>query len=213
MSAALTFRCTECGECCRRLRVALTVLDLSRLARHTLTPAHELVQWLSPSEVDMTGEPQSFVELSIGKRLMGLAQREGACVHLARDNRCQVYAARPLDCRAYPFDFTLEADGKRRLSLLALEGCAFASDGTQDLAAIERTEAARTRELEQHRALVARWNRLAWHRRRLGQRVGSDADFLRFALTLADAERGSETEGETGALECCEESRHSGRVP
>jgi Fe-S-cluster containining protein len=31
----LTFRCTGCGNCCRTLRVAVTALDVGRLAQAT----------------------------------------------------------------------------------------------------------------------------------------------------------------------------------
>lgn len=191
MVDALRFRCTQCGNCCKALRVAVTALDVQRLANATGKPALELVEWLAPDAVDMSGDPQSFVSLAEGRRLMVLAHVGGACLLLAGDNRCLAYDARPRDCQAYPFDVERapDASGKRRLTLLTLEGCDSASDGAQDRASIELTDDARFAELTQYEALVARWNRLAWHRRRLGKPVGSAAAFLDFALTPADAAR------------------------
>lgn len=182
---ALEFRCTSCGECCRRHRAAVTSFDVARLITATGRAAGELVAWLAPDEVDMTGEPESFVELSDGRRLLVLAQTSGACSLLGTDNLCSVYAARPLDCRAFPFDFEpIQRDGVsvRRLKLLPLSHCDYAHDGQQNLAQIAAEDATRWQELTRYQTLVAHWNRLARHRRRLHHRLGTGADFLAFAL-------------------------------
>lgn len=182
---ALSFRCTSCGACCRSLRVALTSFDLARLVAATRQSPAELVAWLATDEVDMTGEPQSFVELREGRRLMVLAQTDGACRLLQADNQCGAYAARPRDCRAFPFDIEdAETSGApvRRLRLLPLNGCDFARDGQQDAPTLQAEDEARWRELQQYQALLARWNRQMWHRRRLHRALGTAADFLAFAL-------------------------------
>jgi Fe-S-cluster containining protein len=183
---ALEFRCTSCGECCRRHRAAVTSFDVSRLVDATGRTARELVDWLAPDEVDMTGEPESFVELSEGRRLLVLARSADGCSLLGADNLCSVYAARPLDCRAFPFDFDpIEREGLtvRRLKLLPLSHCDYARDGQQNLAQIAAEDAIRWQELTRYQALVAHWNRLAHHRRRLHHRLGTAADFLTFALS------------------------------
>ncbi|HVY28406.1 MAG TPA: YkgJ family cysteine cluster protein [Polyangiaceae bacterium] len=183
---ALEFRCTGCGECCRRHRAAVTSFDVARLIAATGRAAEELVAWLAPDEVDMTGEPESFVELSEGRRLLVLARTSGACSLLGADNLCSVYAARPLDCRSFPFDFELvQRNGLsvRRLKLLPLKDCDYARDGQQDLAQIAAEDATRWHELTRYQSLVAHWNRLAHHRRRLHHRLGTRSDFLAFALS------------------------------
>jgi len=193
----LTFRCTGCGNCCRSLRVAVTCFDVARLARSTAALPRELVAWLAPESVDMTGEPESFVELSEGRRLLVLAQQRGACRLLGADNRCGVYAARPRDCRAFPFDFaplgsatpaaaSASTPEKRRLGLLPLSDCDYASDGQNDVAQLAAEDRARWDELERYQALVARWNREAWHRRRLHKRLGDAQQFLDFALAARE---------------------------
>lgn len=184
MVDALSFRCTGCGNCCRNLRVAVTGLDVQRLAQATGKAAPALVEWLAPDTVDMSGEPDSFVELSQGRRLMVLAQSSGACVLLAADDSCSAYAARPRDCQAYPFDFEelAEPAAKRHLTLLPLDACEYAEDGSNDLAQLAAIDRARFEELSRYRAHVARWNRLAFHRRRLRQPIGRGEEFLRFVL-------------------------------
>jgi Fe-S-cluster containining protein len=180
------FRCTACGNCCRDLRVAVTALDVARLATATSLPPSALIDWLAPDAVDMTGEPESFVELSEGRRLMVLRHRDGACTLLGSDNRCRAYAARPRDCRAFPFDFgapVASPDAPRRLDLLPLleaGRCDYAVDGANDDAALELEDRARWAELRDYQALVARWNRRAWHRRRLHRSAGDSPEFFAY---------------------------------
>jgi Fe-S-cluster containining protein len=185
LASPLDFRCTGCGNCCRNLRVAVTSRDVARLAAATGSDAEALVAWLGPDAVDMTGEPESFVELSEGRRLMVLRQQDGACQLLGPDDHCGAYAARPQDCRAFPFDFDEPPHhpSPRRLTLLPLDGCAYALDGHNDATALDADDRARWSELHEYQALVARWNRHARHRRRLHYSVGNAASFLSFALS------------------------------
>jgi Fe-S-cluster containining protein len=177
---ALRFRCTACGECCRRLRAAVTDRDVERLVRFTRKGAEELVEWLDPDSVDMTGEPESFVELAEGRRLMALKQRAGACLFLTQDGRCSVHAARPLDCRQYPFD-VIGAEPSREIRLLPLaDWCAFQSDGDNPRAEVLESDRARWSELCAYQARLATWNRLARHRKRLGHRPRGAREFLEF---------------------------------
>jgi Fe-S-cluster containining protein len=190
--SALNFRCTACGNCCRNLRVAVTSLDVARLAAARAAEPSSLVAWLAPDAVDMTGEPESFVELDEGRRLMVLAQRDGACLLLGADNRCGAYAARPRDCRTFPFDFAetnASHSSARHLTLLPLQDCEYDNDGHNDAELLDAEDQARWSELFDYRALVARWNRRAWHRRRLQRRVGDAAAFLAFALAPSPQSR------------------------
>jgi Fe-S-cluster containining protein len=180
-SEPLGFRCNGCGDCCRRLRVAVTHHDLRRLSTGQGRPAAELVEWLEPDAVDMTGEPGSFVQLAHGRRLMVLAQTDGACRLLQPDQRCSVYTDRPLDCRLFPFD--LERDEQRqvvRVSRLDPDGCGDEQGPAADLGELSGLDAQRWQELEDYQRLLGRWNRLAQHRRRFRLRRGDAADFLVF---------------------------------
>lgn len=114
---------------------------------------------------------------------MVLAQRSGACTLLGADERCLAYAARPRDCRAYPFHLETTSHGARRLTLLPLHDCDYAEDGRNDAAHITQEDAARWRELQEHQRWVATWNRRVWHRKRLHKRVGGAEEFLDSSLS------------------------------
>jgi Fe-S-cluster containining protein len=183
-TSPLEFRCTSCGNCCRSLRVAVTALDVARLVRATSRPALDLVEFLTPEAVDMTGEPDGFIDLREGRRLMVLAQENAACRLLGKDNRCLVYSARPRDCQAFPFDFGLPSTpaDARHLTLLPLAGCEYESGEHHDAHQLLATDTARWSELCAYKSFVARWNRRARHQRRLGHPVGSSALFIAKAL-------------------------------
>src|SRR5262245_43390075 len=123
-SEHLAFRCNGCGDCCRKLRVALTHRDLLRLVRALTQEPDALVASLEPDQVDFAAEAASFVDLPGGPRLMVLAHDAGACRLLRVDGACGAYDARPRDCRLYPF--VLERGDARhvtRLTLFHPEGC------------------------------------------------------------------------------------------
>jgi Fe-S-cluster containining protein len=177
----LHFACTLCGDCCRRHRVALTHHDLGRLARVVPAPVERVVEWLRPDEVNFDAESASFVTLPAGPRLMVLAQSNAACRFLTSDDRCSVHAARPRDCELYPF--VLEREERRRPVRLALfepQGCGERGETAVDLEMLASADARRWAELHEYRTLVARWNRLADHRRRFGHRAGTARQFLAF---------------------------------
>jgi len=178
---ALGFHCSQCGKCCRDLRVALTHRDLARLRRSFGRDARGFVDWLAPDAVDMTSEPSSFVELSVGRRLMVLAHADGACRFLGSDNRCSAYTSRPEDCRTFPFAFESEtAPNVRRLTLLPLAGCESVAGPAHELETLRANDEQRWRALSEYQSFVLRWNRATRHRRRLGRGVGNAEAFLDF---------------------------------
>ena len=84
------FRCSGCGECCRWTgSVLLTGEDIARMADVLGIPEQEFIDRhtrLSPNR----------------KQLALLDQADGSCAFLEGD-RCAVYAARPEQCRTFPF--------------------------------------------------------------------------------------------------------------
>lgn|SRR6478735_7768495 len=187
----LRFRCTGCGNCCRDLRVPLTHADVRRLADATGRAAARFVAWLPTHEVDLIGEPGSLVVLDhdAGHALMVLAQREGACVLLGSDERCTAYAARPGNCRLYPFSASFgRRGGIRRLRLLGGTECDYARDGDTDPHALRLADERRWAEHRSYLAQVSRWNRAQRHRSLLGRRLHGASEFLDF-LGFPAAER------------------------
>ncbi|HEY6560508.1 MAG TPA: YkgJ family cysteine cluster protein [Polyangiaceae bacterium] len=186
------FRCTECGDCCRRHRVPITASDMARLVRATGLPARALVDWLSPDDVDMSGEPESFVLLPAGRRLPVLAHvapagesRESTCRFLDT-NRCTVYAARPACCRSFPLELADDVEsGKRRLIVLPDAQCPGSFDGSDVSGAALRRLDERCRELRQHVHLVGAWNHRQRRRRLANGRVESADAFLAFVVLRA----------------------------
>jgi len=172
-------RCTGCGECCRGLRVPLTLADLRRLGSATGLGAAELVEWAPPDEVDISGEPGSLVLLPQGRRVMLLAQRDGSCRFLDVESRCTVHAARPAACRAYPLHASFgERGGVKRLRVLRGIDCRYELAGPPELAAIRREHLALRRELAAHHEAVASFNRSQTLRRRLGKRLATAEGFF-----------------------------------
>ncbi|MBI3202568.1 MAG: YkgJ family cysteine cluster protein [Myxococcales bacterium] len=166
--------CTGCGECCRALSVPLTFEDLARLIAATALAPEEVIEWASPEQVDVSGEPSCLVLLPAGRRVMVLRQEGGACRFLDRESRCEVHDARPRACRAYPLHATFGSrGGLRRLRVLRGVACPYQLTAVGDLARVRREHAALGAELAQHYAAVAAWNRFQEHRRRLGRPLAS----------------------------------------
>lgn len=88
------FKCTGCGECCRWSgSVLLTNDDISGLATHLGMTEQECIDLhtrLAPNRI----------------QLALLDQFDGSCAFLAGD-RCTIYAARPAQCRSFPFAWSV----------------------------------------------------------------------------------------------------------
>jgi Fe-S-cluster containining protein len=183
-------RCANCPACCRTVRVPLTHYDVSRLVAATSFDVEQIVEWLKPDDIDMSGEPESFVELNDGRRLLVLRHNVGACLFLSPKGCCAFYNARPATCAAYPFSIERK-EGISQLTLLSDAPC------SQD-SAIERIRESEERaaawcaagrveeELRDYLKKVAQWNRQQ-HRRKLARRLPRNAfayfEFLGFRRT------------------------------
>lgn len=182
----LGIRCRRCGDCCRAVRVPVTHFDLARLVQATGLEPSAVVEWLAPEEIDMTGEPETFVRLRAGRRLMVLRHRDGGCVFLDRD-RCVAHAVRPLPCALYPF--VLEEPPERPLVVSRLEaaGCEWAPS-PEPGPLVEVSRALRD-ELRAYAALVVTWNRRQRLRAHLARCAEGEAQF--FALLQRSLPAGS----------------------
>lgn len=196
--------CELSPNCCALVRVPVTHRDLRRLSQACLRSFGSFVEWLGPSHIDMEGEPESFVELDIGRRLMVLRHERDACHLLSAGGRCSVYLDRPSPCAAYPFAFATPVEpgydaeratctvpasvsgrvvsaATRQLLVLPDAPCGIhfpALDGTAPDPTWIAAVACVGSELNEYVGLVELWNRQQRRRRLVGHRARSAQQYL-----------------------------------
>jgi len=177
----LKFRCTQCGNCCKDPLLPLTDTDIKRITRHTGEPTRDLVRWVDRDGIDMDDEPEAFVILRQGKRVMVLKHEGGGCRYLGSDDRCTIYSHRPLGCRIFPFDPTFRDSGKlHRLKLIDATECKYELDGENDLGKIRELHGKHEEATRSYQAKVASWNKQQLERKRRGRQPQTAADFFEY---------------------------------
>jgi Fe-S-cluster containining protein len=177
----LKFRCTQCGNCCKDPLLPLTDSDIKRITRHTGEPSRDLVRWVDRNGIDMDDEPEAFVMLRQGKRVMVLRHEGGGCRYLGSDDRCTIYGHRPLGCRIFPFNPSFADSGKlRRLTLIDATDCQYELDGQNDLDKIRDLHAKHQAATRVYQEKVASWNAVQAERKKRGRKPQTAADFFDF---------------------------------
>jgi Fe-S-cluster containining protein len=181
----LKFRCTGCGQCCKDPLLPLTDKDIARIVEHTGDDPADMIRWVTRFEIEMDDEPEAFVILRQGKRAMVLKHEHGGCRYLGDDNRCTIYASRPLGCRIFPFDPTFYVRGPqqgtiRHLKLIPASECPYELDGDNDPVALKSLHQDYERECHEYHARVADWNRIQRARRRAGKAAQTTNEYLIF---------------------------------
>ena len=181
VQSLLGFRCTGCGNCCKEPLLPLTASDVKRIAKRTGDKPVDFIRWVDRQGIDMDDEPEGFVQLRQGKRVMVLRHYKGGCYYLGADNRCTIYTSRPLGCRIFPFDPTFHKDGKiRHLKLIEAADCKYELDGKNDVDEIRELDR-RTEEANDHwHDQIADWNREQQKRKRSGRAAGTAREFFDF---------------------------------
>jgi Fe-S-cluster containining protein len=175
------FRCTGCGNCCKEPLLPLTDGDIKRVVRHTGEASHELVRWVDRNGIDMDDEPEAFVTLPQGKRVMVLRHAGGGCRYLGSDDRCTIYNHRPLGCRIFPFDPSYADGGKlRRLKLIQATDCLYELDGDNDQDKVRVLHGKHIAATDAYQAKVATWNQRQADRKRSGKPTESASAFFDF---------------------------------
>jgi Fe-S-cluster containining protein len=120
------FNCTQCGQCCRNLKLPLTVSEaMDWLASgHPVQIVCDAMPWLEePQAQDLKAahrRRRSFASMSgsMSARVSVIlaANLAGRCPNLQDDMRCGIYERRPLVCRVYPAEINplVELDPKRK---------------------------------------------------------------------------------------------------
>lgn len=148
---------------------------------HTGRSAREIVRWVTAEQIDLDDEPEAFVQLRNGRRVMTLRHQRGGCIFLGADQRCTVYSARPLGCRVFPFDTKFDRAGKlRRLELIQATECPYDLTGKQSLPRLRRQQAEFLDEVDAFQAKTAGFNQLQRQRARTRRSLLTASDFFRF---------------------------------
>ena len=175
------FRCTGCGNCCKDPLLPMTDADLRRITERTGDAPADIVRFVDRNAIDMDDEPEAFLTLKQGKRVMILRHQGGGCRYLGDDNRCTIYGARPLGCRIFPFDPAYSKDGGlRRLKLIQATDCLYEMDGANDPEGVRKLHGRYEAQNEAYLAKVAEWNRMQSARKRAGRNVQTASQFLAF---------------------------------
>jgi len=181
----LKFRCTGCGNCCKDPLLPLTDRDVARITQKTGVDALTFVRWVDRMGIDMDDEPEAFVRLREGKRVMIMRQGKGGCHFLGPDDRCTIYGIRPLGCRVFPFDATFGKAGKlRRLKLIQATDCLYELDGENDADAMRDMQTRHEGTTAQYQVRIVEWNREQAKRKRQGKSVQTAREFLSFLGVL-----------------------------
>ncbi len=177
----LKFRCTQCGNCCKDPLLPLTDSDITRITKHTGEETKDLVRWVDRNGIDMDDEPEAFVILRQGKRVMVLKHEGGGCRYLGKDDRCTIYGQRPLGCRIFPFDPSYNEQKKlRRLKLIQATDCQYELDGENDAEKIRVLHGKHEAATRAYQTKVAKWNEAQLARKRRGIQPQTAADFFAF---------------------------------
>jgi Fe-S-cluster containining protein len=177
----LKFRCTGCGNCCKDPLLPLTDQDVARISQRTGERPTAFVRWVDRNGIDMDDEPEAFVRLRQGKRVMVMRQGAGGCHFLGKDDRCTIYGARPLGCRIFPFDPSYTKQGKlRRLKLIQATDCLYELDGANDPNAVRELHTRHEGATLAYQARIAEWNLVQTRRKRQGKQAQTAGEFLKF---------------------------------
>ncbi|MEW6602340.1 MAG: YkgJ family cysteine cluster protein [Nitrospirota bacterium] len=113
VSKLLKMHCGQCGSCCIDPVIELTDNDIKRLVKHTGLSADRLIRLYSKSDFTTVNDTEDWINLSYGKRQLGLRKKkDGTCLFLSDDRKCTAYEARPMACRVFPIDVYLDEKSK-----------------------------------------------------------------------------------------------------
>jgi len=93
-SGGLAFECTQCGNCCSGPETGFVWIDEKEI--ESLASAMGMKDQIDEFEAKFTRR--------VGTRTSLVEYSDGDCIFLDPKSRtCSVYAARPLQCRTWPF--------------------------------------------------------------------------------------------------------------
>ena len=171
----LNFRCTGCGNCCRRTQVLVTDEDVRRIERGTRRRIADFLRFVPEDEVGLEKRNPWWIRFEGGRGVMALRHRRGgACVFLDNEDRCTIYEHRPVTCREHPFEVELSDTGKLQfIALSDIVDCPHDWDGNISKRDVIATSRWNEKQSDPFLDDIERWNR-----RRKGRKTRPG--FLRF---------------------------------
>lgn len=113
---SVNFRCVHCGHCCTDVICLPTPWDVLRIVRETGADPYEFLEFVGPTDISEVRKSDP-TWLKCGKERFMMALRRGpkGCFFLDKKTRhCQIYNARPILCRLYPFKLHESREGDFR---------------------------------------------------------------------------------------------------
>lgn len=157
----LNFRCTGCGNCCRRTSVLVTDADVRRIEQGTGRPVPDFVRFVPEEDVALEQRSPWWVRFGPTRAVMALRHRAGgACVFLDDEDRCTIYEHRPVTCREHPFEPEISDSGALQyISLSDIVDCPHDWDGNYTRRQITNLARWNERQSDVYLDEVKRWNR------------------------------------------------------
>lgn len=157
----LNFRCTGCGNCCRRTTVMVTDEDIHRIQRGVGLPADDFIHFVDQKDVNLPKRGPWWVHFGPKRAVMALRHRAGgACIFLDNEQRCTIYEHRPVTCREHPLDLDFSDNGAIELITLSdIVDCPHDWDGNLTRTELRRVAKWNERQSDRYLDEVERWNR------------------------------------------------------
>nr|MDO8097880.1 YkgJ family cysteine cluster protein [Candidatus Njordarchaeota archaeon] len=179
----MRFTCQTCGECCKKYAIPVTSSDIHHIIKFTgLHPTGFLTLMEPDDSVIQTYRDFPKIRLKDGDNfVLTLSQQDKECIFL-RNNKCRIYEARPLVCRPFPFEYSIEKGGKVEFSVNeeARTFCKGLGKGSRDFdfSELRRSTLAMESHNDAFRKKAQKWNAKASNRKIKSSRMGVLIEFL-----------------------------------
>ncbi len=156
------FACHHCGHCCTDVICFPTPWDVIGIVRETGNNPYQFLEFIRPDEVDgVTKNDPTWLKVNGEKYMMALKRDQNGCYFFdVKSRMCQIYTARPLLCRLYPFKLHESRLGEfKGFSLHTDVGCPKHRDGSVNTAPLYTLFKEDQTHQEDYRNLVSAFNR------------------------------------------------------
>lgn len=157
----LNFRCTGCGNCCRRTHVLVTDEDVRRIERGAGRSPKDFLRFVGDDDIQIEQRSPWWIRFDSGRGVLALKHRRGgACIFLDDEDRCTIYEHRPVTCREHPFEVEVSDSGKLEfIALSDIVECPHDWDGTISRREMIATSRWNEQQSDEFLDDVQRWNR------------------------------------------------------